>query len=106
MARKIFSGILIVLGAVFLVLSALGIVATWYYNEPLTYEAVANAWQRGIKRSKVRHFKLRDIRARALTDKDAAEGRRAANTMGAHSTEGQTADYIRHKTTRKTGATR
>ena len=41
MARKIFSGILIVLGAVFLVLSALGIVAAWYYNEPLTYEAVS-----------------------------------------------------------------
>ena len=41
MARKIFSGILIVLGAVFLVLSVVGIGAAWYYNEPLTREAVS-----------------------------------------------------------------
>ena len=32
-------------------------------------------------------------------------GRAAANAKGAHSTEGQTMDYIRHKTARKTGAT-
>ena len=41
MARKIFSGILIVLGAIFLVLSMVGIGAAWYYNEPLTREAVS-----------------------------------------------------------------
>ena len=41
MARKIFSGILIVLGAIFLVLSVVGIGAAWYYNEPLTREAVS-----------------------------------------------------------------
>ena len=41
MARKIFSGILIVLGAIFLVLSGVGISAAWYYNEPLTREAVS-----------------------------------------------------------------
>lgn len=74
-------------------------------GHPLTYEAVANAWQRGIKRAKVRHFMLRDIRARALTDKDTRDGRQAANAMGTHTTEGQTADYIRHKTPRKTKAT-
>lgn len=41
MARKIFSGILIVLGAIFLVLSVVGIGAAWYYNEPLTREAIS-----------------------------------------------------------------
>lgn len=74
-------------------------------GHPMTYEAAANAWQRGIKRAGVAHFMLRDIRARALTDKDARDGRQAANAMGTHTTEGQTADYIRHKTPRKTTAT-
>jgi len=41
MARKIFSGILIMLGAIFLVLSVVSIGAAWYYNEPLTREAVS-----------------------------------------------------------------
>ena len=41
MARKIFSGILIVLGVIFLVLSVVGIGAAWYYNEPLTREALS-----------------------------------------------------------------
>lgn len=39
MARKIFSGILIVLSIFFLVLSMTGIGAIWIYNEPLTREA-------------------------------------------------------------------
>ena len=39
MARKIFSGVLIVLSAIFLVLSIVGIGAIWIYNEPLTREA-------------------------------------------------------------------
>src|SRR5512138_2006104 len=39
MARKIFSGILIVLSVLFLVLSLVGIAAIWIYNEPLTREA-------------------------------------------------------------------
>lgn len=73
---------------------------------PLTYEAVANAWQRGLKRSKVLPFMFRDIRAAALTDKEEQEGMRAANAMGAHSTETQTADYVRQRRARKTKATR
>jgi site-specific recombinase XerD len=74
-------------------------------STPLNYEAVANAWQRGIKRSGVKHFMLRDIRARALTDKDARDGRRAANIMGTHTTEGQTAEYIRQHMPGRTRAT-
>jgi len=38
MARKFFAGILIVLSAVFLLLSIAGIVAVWFYNEPATRE--------------------------------------------------------------------
>jgi len=41
MARKIFSGILIILAGVLLVLSLVGIGAVWVYKEPLTREAVS-----------------------------------------------------------------
>lgn len=40
MARKLFSGILIVLSTVFFVLSIAGIGAAWFYNEPLTREVI------------------------------------------------------------------
>lgn len=40
MARKIFSGLLIALSSIFLILSLVGIAAVWYYNEPLTREAL------------------------------------------------------------------
>ena len=40
MARKFFSGLLIALSSIFLVLSLAGIAAAWYYNEPLTSEAL------------------------------------------------------------------
>jgi len=40
MARKIFSSTLIVLSSAFLILSILGIVLAWVYNEPLTKEAI------------------------------------------------------------------
>ena len=36
MARTFFSGILIVLSVIFLILSVVGIGAIWFYNEPLT----------------------------------------------------------------------
>jgi site-specific recombinase XerD len=75
---------------------------------PLNYEAASNAWQRGIKRAqalyKVPPTMFRDIRAKALTDKEAREGIRAANAMGAHSTEAQTQDYVRRKSARRVGA--
>jgi F0F1-type ATP synthase membrane subunit b/b' len=41
MARKFFSGVLIALGTIFLILSVVGIVAAWVYNEPLTREATS-----------------------------------------------------------------
>lgn len=39
MLRRLFAGLLILLSAIFLVLSIVGIGAIWYYNEPLTREA-------------------------------------------------------------------
>lgn len=41
MANKFFSGVLIVLGMLFLILSVVGIIAAWVYNEPLTLEATS-----------------------------------------------------------------
>ena len=41
MTRKIVSGTLIILGAILLVLSVVGIGAIWVYNEPVTREAVS-----------------------------------------------------------------
>ena len=41
MASKFFSGVLIALGTIFLILSVVGIVAAWVYNEPLTREATS-----------------------------------------------------------------
>jgi hypothetical protein len=41
MVRKIFSGLLIALSAIFLISSVGGIGAIWYYNEPLTREATS-----------------------------------------------------------------
>ena len=38
MLRRVFSGLLILLSTIFLVLSLVGIGAIWYYNEPLTRE--------------------------------------------------------------------
>lgn len=73
-------------------------------GSPMTYEAISNAWQRGVKRAGVPPTMFRDIRAKALTDKEERESMRAANAMGAHSTESQTADYVRRKKARRTGA--
>ncbi|HKY55301.1 MAG TPA: hypothetical protein VJM08_13380 [Anaerolineales bacterium] len=41
MANKFFSGVLIVLGTIFLMLSIIGMAAIWVYNEPLTLEATS-----------------------------------------------------------------
>ncbi len=70
------------------------------------YEAFKSAWARAIKRSGVRNLHFNDLRAKALTDKDESEGIGAAQTMGAHSTQTQTATYIRHRKAKASKATR
>ena len=71
---------------------------------PMTYEALAAAWQRGVKRSGVAPTMFRDLRAKALTDKADREGMRAASDLGVHATEAQTTSYVRRTKARKTGA--
>lgn len=71
-----------------------------------TYSGFTSAWKRAVKRAKVHDCHFHDIRAKALTDKEGQEGMRAASTMGAHTTEQQTATYVRHKKAKKTRATR
>ena len=72
----------------------------------LTYSGAATAWKRAVKRSGVRDVHFHDLRAKALTDKERAEGMQAARHMGAHSTETQTADYVRARSGARTKATR
>lgn len=71
---------------------------------PMTYEALAAAWQRGVKRSGVAPTMFRDLRAKALTDKADRDGVRAASDLGVHATEAQTTNYVRRTKARKTGA--
>lgn len=71
-----------------------------------TYWGASAAWQRARRRAGITDCTFHDLRAKALTDKEAREGMSAAKTMGAHATEAQTADYVRHKSARKTKATR
>lgn len=73
---------------------------------PYTYWGASSAWQRARRRSGIVGCTFKDLRAKALTDKEEREGMQAARTMGSHSTEQQTADYVRAKGTKKTGATR
>jgi integrase len=70
------------------------------------YEAFKSAWARAIQRSGIKGLHFHDLKAKALTDKEEAEGMREANKMGAHSTEAQTADYVRRRKAQRTEATR
>lgn len=75
-------------------------------GQQFTYSGASTAWKRAVKRSGVLGVHFHDLRARALTDVDDKRGMGDAQKMGGHSTPNQTADYVRHKTARKTGATR
>lgn len=81
-------------------------VFTTQEGQPYTYSGASSAWKRAVKRSGVRGVTFHDLRAKALTDVDGERGIGHAQTMGAHSTQSQTSDYVRHKKAKKTGATR
>ncbi len=83
-----------------------GYLITGQDGKPLTYSGAQSAWKRALKRAGVKDAHFHDLRAKALTDKEAAEGMQAARTMGTHSTEAQTADYVRTRGVKKTGATK
>lgn len=71
-----------------------------------SYEALKSAWRRALTRAGVKDAHIHDLRAKALTDVDRLHGVTAAQRMGAHSTQSQTADYVRHKQAIRSKATR
>jgi integrase len=73
---------------------------------PLTYWGASSAWQRARARAGIKGCTFHDLKAKALTDVEGARGMQAASAMGQHSTEQQTAAYVRRRAGRKTGATR
>lgn len=74
--------------------------------QQLLYSTFYSAWWRTVDRAGMKGLHFHDIRAKAITDTDENQGRQAANRKGAHTTEKQTADYIRNRKAQKTGATR
>lgn len=71
-----------------------------------TYWGASTAWRRAVKRAGIRDCHFHDLRAKALTDVEAAHGMQAARRMGTHSTEQQTAEYTRKRAGSRTRATR
>lgn len=75
-------------------------------GERLLYSTFATAWWRACDRAGIKNLHFHDLKAKALTDVKRARGITDANIMGAHSTEGQTVDYVREMEARETDATR
>lgn len=73
---------------------------------PWGYKGANKAWTSAVRRAGVPGAMFRDLRAKALTDKENRDGMRGARDMGQHSTEAQTADYVRLRSGRSTRATR
>lgn len=71
-----------------------------------TYWGASTAWRRACERAGVEDLHFNDLRAKALTDTEETDGMQAARRKGAHSTEQQTSDYVRHKKPQKAKATR
>jgi integrase len=74
--------------------------------QQFTYSGASTAWKRAVKRAGIKGVHFHDLKAKAITDVDETRGIGQAQTMGGHSTQTQTADYVRHKKAKKTGATR
>lgn len=66
-------------------------------GQAYTYSGASSAWKRGLKRAGLVNTQFRDLRAKALTDIDESHDIKAAQRLGGHSTQSQTAEYIRHK---------
>lgn len=81
-------------------------VFTTLKGQRYTYDGASTAWTRARERAKIRNAHFHDLRAKALTDVDDAQDIKSARKMGGHSTEAQTATYIRHRTARRADATR
>jgi integrase len=70
------------------------------------YWGMSSAWRRACERAGIKDAHFHDLRAKALTDTEEQQGMQAARRKGAHSTEGQTADYIRHRKPQVSRSTR
>ncbi|WP_028605522.1 tyrosine-type recombinase/integrase [Ottowia thiooxydans] len=75
-------------------------------GQPYTYDGASTAWTRARTRAGVTNAHFHDLRAKALTDLDERGGIGEAQRMGGHSTQSQTADYVRQKKARRVSATR
>ena len=75
-------------------------------GQQYTYSGVHSMWVRACERAGIEDCNLHDVRAKALTDTEETQGMQGARRKGAHSTEGQTANYVRHKKPQKAKATR
>lgn len=83
-----------------------GFVALNQDAQPLLYSTFATAWWRACDRAGIKGLHFHDLKAKALTDTDETQGRKAAQTKGGHSTERQTDDYLRGMKAQKTEATK
>lgn len=72
-------------------------------GQPLTKYMLRSRFDDARARAGVKKdlFQFRDLRAKAATEIDEASGTRAAQALLGHTTEGMTADYIRHKVGKK-----
>lgn len=72
-------------------------------GKPLTRDALRSRFDDARAAAGVEKelFQFRDLRAKAATEADDAAGTRTAQAILGHTTEGMTADYIRHKVGRK-----
>lgn len=75
-------------------------------GERLLYSTFATAWWRACDRAGIKGLHFHDLRAKAITDTKKKRGIAQAQIMGAHSTEGQTIDYVRDMEAQETEATR
>ena len=64
-------------------------------GQQYTYTGAQIAWKRAVKRAAVRDVHFHDLRAKAITEKELAEGMSQATVLAGHSTEAQTSDYVR-----------
>jgi integrase len=77
-------------------------------GQPLTKYMLRSRFDDARARAGVKKdlFQFRDLRAKAATEVDEASGTRAAQALLGHTTEGMTADYIRHKVGKKVSTLR
>lgn len=70
---------------------------------PLTMNALRNRFDDAREAAGIdkKLFQFRDLRAKAATEADDASGTRTAQALLGHTTEGMTADYIRHTAGKK-----